>query len=79
MRTQISKWGHSLAVRIPKGLAQEANLKEGSGVEVSVSRGKIILVPVAPKYTLEQLTSGITKKNRHDEESWGGPQGSEVW
>jgi antitoxin MazE len=31
---QISKWGNSLAVRLPKTLVEEMGLKEGDQVEV---------------------------------------------
>ena len=36
----IAKWGNSLAVRLPAGLIQTLNLKEGDAVD---------LQPVAPK------------------------------
>ena len=34
MRTRIKRWGHSLALRIPKLLAQEAGLEENSPVKL---------------------------------------------
>jgi len=37
MRTQMVKWGNSLAVRIPKPVAEAAKLKEGDSLEVEVS------------------------------------------
>jgi len=35
---QVSKWGNSLAVRLPKALVDELDLKEGDDVEVVVAR-----------------------------------------
>jgi antitoxin MazE len=35
---QVSKWGNSLAVRLPKALVEKLGLKEGDKVEVSVQR-----------------------------------------
>jgi antitoxin MazE len=35
---KISKWGNSLAVRLPKAMADKLSLKEGDEVSVSVER-----------------------------------------
>jgi antitoxin MazE len=35
---QISKWGNSLAVRLPKEMVDRLGLKEGEKVEVTVER-----------------------------------------
>jgi antitoxin component of MazEF toxin-antitoxin module len=32
-----------------------------------------------PRYRLEQLFEGITKRNRHSEVNWGRRVGKEVW
>lgn len=37
MRTRVQKWGNSLGVRIPRGLAEQIGL--GAGTEVSLSQG----------------------------------------
>jgi len=37
MRTKIRKWGNSLGLRIPKALAEEISVGEGSAVEITVS------------------------------------------
>ena len=36
---QVSKWGNSLAVRLPKSLVQELGLKEGDQLSLVVARG----------------------------------------
>jgi len=42
--TTISKWGNSLAVRIPLALARQANLNEGDCVALTLERdGSIVL------------------------------------
>lgn len=41
---QISKWGNSLAVRLPKSLIKELNLKEGDKLELKKDTGNIFLV-----------------------------------
>ena len=77
--TQISKWGNSLALRLPKSLAREAQLDAGDTVDVSVDNGAILIRPSRPRYVLDELVRRITPKNRHDETDWGGPVGDEVW
>lgn len=80
METQVAKWGHSLAVRIPKALAAQAHLQEGERLEMSVSEdGALVLRPARPRYSLDELLAGVTPENRHAETAWGGPQGNEAW
>ena len=77
MKAQIQKWGNSLAVRIPKPLAEEIGLAENTAVELSVSNGKVMIVPVR-RYTLEAMVAGITDENRHPETDFGDPVGNEI-
>jgi antitoxin MazE len=77
--TQVSRWGNSLGVRLPKSIAREAHLDEGDTVAVSVDNGAIVIRPSRPRYSLEELVARITTRNRHDESDWGHPVGHEVW
>ncbi len=79
MLTHISKWGNSLAVRLPKPFVEELGLSEGSQVELTVRDGKLILSAAGRAYALEELVDGITGENRHHESDWGRPKGREVW
>jgi antitoxin MazE len=79
MRTQVSKWGNSLGIRIPKAYAEEMGLSEGSTVEVKLSGRKLVLTPARPEYALEELVARITPQNRHGETDWGEPVGKETW
>lgn len=46
MRLQVSKWGNSLAVRLPVECTRATGLKEGDSVEASISpEGEITLTP----------------------------------
>lgn len=40
---KVAKWGNSLAIRIPKGLAEELALKEGDEVVVVKAKGGVAL------------------------------------
>ncbi|MES2883204.1 MAG: AbrB/MazE/SpoVT family DNA-binding domain-containing protein [Pseudomonadota bacterium] len=46
METSVSKWGNSLAVRLPAEYARALGLSEGAAVDVSVTAdGALRLVP----------------------------------
>ena len=77
--TQISRWGNSLGLRLPKSVAREAQVDEGDTVDVSVRNGAIVIRPSRPTYSLRQLVAKITPRNRHDETNWGVPVGDEAW
>ena len=80
MKVQIQKWGNSLALRIPKSFAMEAKVKEGSAVDISLKKGKIVLTPLNEKeYTLEGLLSKVNDQNIHEEIFTGKPVGREIW
>jgi len=78
--TTVSKWGNSLAVRIPLVIARQASLGEGDSVALTLaSDGGIVLRPTRRRYQLSELVARITPKNRHRETNWGRPQGEESW
>jgi antitoxin MazE len=79
MKTKIMKWGNSLALRIPKTLAQDSHLSIGSAVDVSVQNNSLIVKSVEEKYSLEDLVSKISDKNIHGEINTGEPTGKEAW
>ena len=79
MKARISKWGNSLAIRIPKALTSEIGIAEGDEVEITVSGNRIVVTPLARHYELDDLVEGITVENRHTETDWGPATGAEVW
>jgi antitoxin MazE len=79
MQARIQKWGNSLAIRIPKPFALEVGLEQNSLVTVSVSKGKLLLEPVKPSYSLKKLLAEITQDNLHQEVETGPAVGNEVW
>jgi antitoxin MazE len=78
-RVQLMKWGNSQGVRLPKAVLEQAHIKEGDELIVHVEEGRIALEPAEVIPTLAQLTSRITRRNRHKAGDWGKPMGSEVW
>lgn len=80
MKTKIQKWGNSLGLRIPRSFAAEAQVAEGSTVDISVENGCLRIRPLrARKYRLRELLKGINQGNLHPEVSTGDPVGREVW
>jgi len=78
MRVQMQKWGNSLAVRIPRHIADEANLAEGDSIEIQVSAVGAVQLEKADKVpTLSQLVSQITLENRYEEITPGPEVGKE--
>jgi antitoxin MazE len=74
----VSKWGNSLAVRIPQPIAKQARLNEGDSLALDVGRdGTITMRTKRPRYELSELVAKITPKNRHAETDWGAPKGKE--
>jgi len=80
MLTKVQKWGNSLALRIPKAFAVDAELENDSLVEISIVKGKIIITPVpAPGLDLDELLAGITEDNLHAGVDTGSRLGNEAW
>ena len=65
MLTKIQKWGNSQGLRFPKAVLEDAQIKVGDEVSVSVRDGKII-VETPEDY-------------RAKETDWGSPVGKEEW
>lgn len=80
MLTKVQKWGNSLALRIPRAFALDAQLENDTIVEVSLVDGQIVIKPVpAQSWTLDKLLSGVNSENIHHETSTGDALGNEIW
>lgn len=79
MRITFSRWGNSLAVRIPSAFARDLGVSEGDQMELAMEGGRLVLRPLEPRYDLEALVAGITRKNRTGELDADGPAGREAW
>jgi antitoxin MazE len=84
MLVEFCKWGNSLAVRIPKTVAEALKVSVGRHAEIAIENGALVLRPIRrpkrkPTYTLEELLRGMTKENVPQEVDWGEPRGNEAW
>lgn len=80
MRSSVSKWGNSAAVRIPQHLLEQSGLRLKDEVEIEVEDRTLMIRPARtqPSYSLDALLEGITEENRHEETDWGETEGGEL-
>jgi antitoxin MazE len=76
---RVARWGNSLAVKLPKAVAERAQLQEGAEIDIAVSGGRITIQRRLRRYSLDELVEQITPDNRYDETDWCAPQGDEAW
>ena len=81
MKVKIAKWGNSLALRLPKKLAEEAGLRPDAEVDVTVEDGDIRMKRVRrrPRYTLEDMIAGMKPGTEPTPSvEWGPDVGAEI-
>jgi antitoxin MazE len=77
-QVQISKWGNSLGLRVPRDVAARAGITEGSRVDIEASDdGRIIITRSRRRFTLEELLAGMTPDREHVLED-DPPHGEEI-
>ncbi len=80
---QISEWGNSTAIRLPKKVLQAAKWKANQEVAIDVQGHSVVLTPIKPPMnnvpSLDELVGEITPENVHGEIDWGPAVGKEIW
>ena len=80
MMTKIQKWGNSLAVRIPKALAEEAGLEQGKPVDLRYEDGELrIKTRRRKRYDLDEMLASVPDDFEPEEWDTGPPVGNEIW
>src|SRR5215210_7295046 len=84
MIVEFCRWGNSLAVRIPKALAEALKVSDGKQADMRVENGTLVLRPIVkpgrkPRYTLHELLRGMSKDDVPQEVDWGPSRGNEAW
>jgi antitoxin MazE len=77
MQAQISRWGNSLGVRIPKQIAERAGLREGARVEIEAEDDRVV-IKRARRYQLAELLQGMTPQAMREAFDWGPDRGREI-
>lgn len=76
-KTRVATWGSSLAIRIPKPIAEQWGVQDGSAIEI-VPEGDTLLLRKRT-YDLAGLLEQVTPDNLHSETATGDAQGKEIW
>lgn len=74
---QIVKWGNSLAVRIPKPVAEAVGAQEGDPIVIEAEDGHIKVRRKQRVPALKELVAKITSENRYEEIPSGPARGKE--
>ncbi len=78
MTVALKKWGNSIALRIPKDIANTLHVDDNSLMELDVDDGVLTLRP-QKENLLERLVSQIDSENFHKEVDTGESVGNEEW
>lgn len=80
MISTVHQWGNSLGLRIPKAMARDLQITEGTSVDLRLEKGRLVVRPVNdPRRELEELLRQVTPENLHAEVDQGPAMGREVW
>ena len=63
MRAQVSKWGNSLAIRLPKAAIESLQVHEGEAVDLVIRGDTLVIRAGRPHYTLEELGGAMRPEN----------------
>ena len=76
-KLHVAKLGNGLAVRIPKPVAEQLGIQEGSAIEI-LSRGDRMTIR-RETFNLDDLLAQVTEDNLHGEQNPGPSRGNEEW
>jgi antitoxin MazE len=62
MRMQVRKWGNSVAIRIPRLFAEDADVQEETSVDLCVSKSQPAVAPIRHRKAILQ---NIKRKHRY--------------
>ncbi|MCA9193933.1 MAG: AbrB/MazE/SpoVT family DNA-binding domain-containing protein [Planctomycetales bacterium] len=77
--TTLQKWGNSLAIRIPKTLADQIDATDGTEVELSVRGNELVVRPrQRARLSLKELLKECRPSQLHSETDFGEDVGREA-
>jgi antitoxin MazE len=84
MTVMVKKIGGSVAVLIPKALAQEMELAEGTALEITTREGALVMRKQGrrPRRSMSEIVKQINPANYrrlHREFASDKPVGKEIW
>ena len=87
-RLKITKWGNSLALRLPAAYAKQLDLHEGSSVETAIEGNVLLVKPgkeVPQPLSRAELAKAVRMlkgergRKKSLEIDFGPPVGREIW
>ena len=73
--TTITKWGNSLAIRIPLPIAAQLGVQENSNVTLELEGDRLV---ITRGQTLEEMLALVTDENKPELVDLGAPRGKEM-
>ena len=59
MTARVSRWGNSLAIRLPKAAVASLQVREGEPVDLVIEGETLMIRAKRPHYTLEELVAAM--------------------
>jgi antitoxin MazE len=79
MQATIKKWGNSLALRIPKNIADELSINEGSQINFELIDGTLNIHPIQ-KCTVHDVIRGLNLDDLPELVEYGiAGKENEIW
>ena len=78
MEVKISKWGNSVALRLPKSITDDLKVYEGDILNITIKENKLVAEPIRKKYSLKELLKNTNNSNIHSETSTAIAVGNEI-
>ncbi len=57
MKAKVSKWGNSLAIRLPKAVAAILQVHQGQAVDLTIEGNAVVMRASQRSYTIEELVA----------------------
>jgi antitoxin MazE len=77
MFVQISRWGNSLGLRLPRSMAEQIGVGAGQRVEIVAEGDRLIVRAAKPRWTLDDLLTNMTPERMSEAFDWGEDVGRE--
>ena len=77
---KVSKWGNSLAIRLPSDAVSRYGVMEGTLLDLSQMEQHMRLIPQKKRrITLKEIVDSIDPNDPPEYIDWGPPVGKEIW
>ena len=80
MKALVSRWGNSLALRIPKAAVEALALEDGDAVTITEEKGTLRIARV-DRIDLDAMIAALRSETFPDDDPWENvpPVGNELW